>query len=354
MASEYMQWAKLQSTARFNLATSGVGPFPLSGLPLRMEDLDINGPNSYGYEPLLRALALKHKVEPEWVVSAAGTSMANYLAMAALVQPGDDVLIEDPAYELLVSAASNLGANVRRFERSFEAGFALDPRAVEKALTPRTRLIVVTNLHNPSSVYTPPEVLQQVGALARGVGALVLVDEVYLGAMYEDAPASAIHLGAEFVVTSSLTKVYGVSGLRCGWILARPELAHRMWRLNDLMGSVAAYMAEHVSYAAMQHLNVLRDRARGVLERDREALRAFLARCPELRAAPAPWGTTCFPALLSGDAAALERRLREQYETSVVPGRFFDRPQHFRIGMGVDHERFVAGLARVERALRAG
>ena len=352
MQSEYMHWAKLQSGARFNLATSGVGPFPLSGLPVRIEDLEINGPNSYGYEPLLRAIAAKHGVEPECVVSAAGTSMANYLAMAALLEPGDEVLIEEPAYELLVSAASNLGATVRRFPRAFENDYALDPGAVESALTPKTRLVIVTNLHNPSSVYTPPDVLQKIGALARGVGAMVLVDEVYLDAMYEDAPASAIHLGPEFLVTSSLTKVYGVSGVRCGWVLARPELAQRMWRLNDLMGSVAAYMAERVSYEAMQHLSVLRDRARAVLERDRRALAAFLARCPELRAAPAPWGTTCFPRVEGGDAGALVQRLREHYETSVVPGRFFDEPRHFRIGMGVDHEQFAEGLARVGQALR--
>lgn len=354
MASEYMHWAKTQSAARFNLASSGVGPFPLSLLPVHLEDLEINGPNSYGYEPLLRAIAAKHGVDPECVVTAAGTSMANYLAMAAVIEPGDEVLIEEPGYELLVSAASNLGATVTRFARAFEDGYALDPLAVERELTPKTRLVVVTNLHNPSSVYTPPEVLQRVGALARDVGALVLVDEVYLDAMYEDAPASAFHLGAEFLVTSSLTKVYGVSGLRCGWVLARPELARRMWRLNDLMGSVGPYMAERVSYEAVQHLPALRDRARRVLERDRAALTAFLARCPELRAAPAHWGTTGFPLYEAGDAGALVRRLREQYETSVVPGRFFDAPRHFRIGMGVDHEQFVAGLAQVERALRDG
>lgn len=351
MASEYMQWAKLHSTARFNLATSGVGPFPLAGLPVKIGDLEINGPNRYGYEPLLAAIAAKHGVEPENVVTAAGASMANYLAMAALLEPGDEVLIEEPAYELLVSAASNLGASVRRFARSFDQGYAVDPRAVAAAFSPKTRLVVLTNLHNPSSAYTPPDVLRQVGALARGVGALVLVDEVYLDAMYEDAPESAIRLGEEFVVTSSLTKMYGVSGLRCGWILAAPALARRMWRLNDLMGSVAVYMAERVSYLAMQNLNLLRDRARHVLERDRKALGAFLARCPELRTAPCAWGTTCFPRL-DGNTGDLPRRLREQYDTSVVPGRFFDAPEHFRIGMGVDHERFVAGLARLEQALR--
>ena len=353
MASLYMQWAKLHSSARFNLATSGVGPFPLAELPVGIGDLEINGPNRYGYEPLLEAIAAKHQVEPANVVTAAGASMANYLAMAALVEPGDEVLIEEPAYELLVSAASNLGAAVRRFPRTFEDGFALDPKAVEQALTPETRLVVVTNLHNPSSAYTPPDVLRQIGAMARRVGALVLVDEVYLDALYEQAPESAVRLGEEFVVTSSLTKMYGVSGLRCGWILARPELAQRMWHLNDLMGSVAVYMAERVSYLAMQNLHLLRDRARRVLEQDRKALQSFLGRCPELRTAAPPWGTTCFPRLPESDAGDLPRRLREQYETSVVPGRFFGAPRHFRIGMGVDHERFVAGLARLELALRA-
>ena len=96
--------------------------------------------------------------------------MANHLAMAALIEPDDEVLIEEPGYEALISAALYLGAKVRRFSRRFEAGFQLDPREVERSITPRTRLIVVTNLHNPTGVRTPDSTLKLIGEIARSLG----------------------------------------------------------------------------------------------------------------------------------------------------------------------------------------
>src|SRR5262249_33990062 len=161
------------------------------------------------------------------VVQSVGTSMANHLAMATVLERGDEVLIEHPVYDPLLNVARYLGAEIRRFYRRFEDGFRLDVEEIKRNLTAHTRLIVLTNLHNPSGVLTDNETLRQVGDLARSVGARVLVDEVYLEIMYEQQQDSAFRLGAEFIITSSLTKAYGLSGLRCGWILAEPQLARR-------------------------------------------------------------------------------------------------------------------------------
>ena len=349
--SDYMNWAKTQSRARFNLATSGVGSFPLSELPHACERLDINGDSTYGYAPLQEAIARHCGVHPGCVVAAAGTSMANHLAMAALLDPGDEVLIEHPVYELIVSTALFLGADVKRFTRRPENGFALDPAEIRSSLTSRTKLIVLTNLHNPSSVLAPEPVLREVGNLARSVGARVLVDEVYLDAVYENTPRSSCHLGPEFVVTTSLTKVYGLSGLRCGWILAEPHLAQAMWRLNDLFASIPAHPAELLSVAAFEHLGLIRERARRVVEADRAALSEFLDRQTRLSAVRTEWGTTSFVRLRGEPVDSFLGRLREKYETSAVPGHFFEMPDYFRIGMGVNHEMFREGLRRIGECL---
>jgi aspartate/methionine/tyrosine aminotransferase len=349
--SEYMPWAKLHSVARFNLATSGVAGFPLSELPVDMEQLQIHGDSAYGYEPLQQAIANKCGVDPDCVVAAAGASMANHLAMAALLDPGDEVLIEHPTYELLAAAASYLGVGVKSFARREESGYALDPAEILRVLSPRTRLIILTNLHNPTSVRTPDYVLLEVGDLAKSVGAHVLVDEVYLDAVYENTPQTSYHLGPEFIVTSSLTKVYGLSGLRCGWILAQPDLARAMWRLNDLFGSIAAHPAELLSVVAFQHLDQIRERARKIVEADRVLLNDFLSQQSGVSAARTEFGTTAFLRLKNGDAERFLERLRTEHETSVVPGRFFGMPNHFRIGMGVNTEMFGEGLRRIALAL---
>jgi aspartate/methionine/tyrosine aminotransferase len=349
--SDYMHWSKTQSRARFNLATSGVAPFPLHELPVDLKELEINGDNSYGYPPLQSAIAEYHGVDPECVVEAAGTSMANHLAMAAVLESGDEVLIEHPAYGPILDVARYLGAEVKRFSRAEENGWAVDPADIRHSITPNTRLIVITNLHNPTSVLTSDSVLREVGDIARSIEAHVLVDEVYLDAVYEGTPQTSFHLGPEFVVTSSLTKVYGVSGLRCGWILARPDLATKMRRLNDLYAATEVYPGELLSVAAFKHLDLLRERARRIVEADRKLLRDFLARQSAISAVRTDWGTTSFLRLQEGNADFFLERLRSEFDTSAVPGRFFEMPDHFRIGMGVNTEMFAEGLKRIGHTL---
>jgi aspartate/methionine/tyrosine aminotransferase len=351
--SEYMQWAKLHSKARFNLATSGVGSFPLRELNVSIDQLEINGDNSYGFAPLQEAIAKKNGVDPSCVVEAAGTSMANHLALAALIDPGDEVLIESPTYELVVSTARYLQAKIVRFPRREENRFAIDPEEIRKAVTPKTKLVFLTNLHNPSSVLTPDDILKNVGDIAASVGAHVVVDEVYLDAVYGNTPRTSFHLGKNFVVTSSLTKVYGLSGLRCGWILAQPDLARAMYELNDLFAATPVHPTEILSVIALQNLDTIRERARRILEADRAELQTFMdGNASRIAAVRSPYGTTSFPRLLNGNVEELLQLLRTKFETTVVPGKFFEMPDYFRIGMGVDHEMFAEGLRRLAQALQ--
>jgi aspartate/methionine/tyrosine aminotransferase len=349
--SDYMHWSKTQSRARFNLATSGVAPFPLRELPVELETLEINDDYGYGYQPLQNAIATHHGVDPECVVESFGTSMANHLAMAAIIEPGDEILVEHPAYGPILDVAEYLRADVKRFPRTKETDWAIDLGAILRAITPKTRLIVITNLHNPTSVLTPDSVLREVGEIARSIGALVLVDEVYLDAVYQRTPRTSFHLGSEFVVTSSLTKVYGVSGLRCGWILARPDLAWKMRRLNDLYSATPVFPGLLLAVAAFKHLNRLRDKAHPIVDADRKVLQDFLRQQSALSAVSTDWGTTSFVQLRDGNADDFLERLRTEFDTSAVPGRYFEMADHFRIGMGVNTEMFAEGIDRIGRAL---
>jgi aspartate/methionine/tyrosine aminotransferase len=348
-----MHWAKTRSQARFNLASSGVAAFPLASLPVGLDDLEITGPSFYGYPPLQSRLARRCGVPEDRVLPATGTSMANFLVMAALLEPGDEVLIEQPTYGPLVDAARFLRADVRRFPRRAEEDFRLDPAAVEAAISPRTRLVVVTNLHNPSNAYADEAAVRRVGEIARAAGARVLVDEVYLEAVAVlGLPrSSAFGLGPEFVVTSSLTKAYGLNGLRCGWALAEPDLVRKMWGIDDLMGVIPAHPAERLSVAALDHLDLVSDRARRILEGNRGAVNAFFDSRADLRVARVTTGMIAFPKLLRGDVETLVRVLREEHETTVVPGRFFEAPEHFRLALGTLPETLTEGLARLGKAL---
>jgi hypothetical protein len=349
--SPYIEWAKLRSSSTFNLATSGVKHLSLAELEATLDDVELSGTSLYGYEPLLERVAAKVGVSPAQVVLAAGTSMANHLAMAALVGPGDEVLIERPTYEPILRTAVYLGTRVLRFDRRPENGFRIDVDDVRRALTPRTRLVVLANLHNPSSDLTDEVALRALGEAAERVGAKVLVDEVYLDAVFENTPPSCVHLGPTFVATSSLTKVYGLSGLRCGWIACEPALAHALWRLNDLFGNIPAHPAERLSVVAMDRLPRILARARALLTANRALLDRFLAGRGDLDVVTRPFGTTACPALRRGDVDRLCALLRDRYDTTVVPGHFFELPRHIRIGIGGDTEPLAEGLQRLGAAL---
>jgi aspartate/methionine/tyrosine aminotransferase len=349
--SEYIDWAKTRSQAKFNLATSGVANYSLSDLPVHLEDLEISGASWYGYEPLQQALAAKCGVSTENVVAAIGTSMANHLAMAAILNPGDEVLIEHPTYDPILATAHYLGARVKRIKRRFENDFRVDPDEVEHAISPRTRLIIFTNLHNPSSALIDLETLRRIGEIAQRFGARVLVDEVYLEALFDQPAPFAFHLGEQFVTTGSLTKAYGLSGLRCGWILAEAELAKRMWRLNDLFGNIPAHPAERLSVIALENLNSIGERARTLIETNRRVLDQFLDSRDDLETVRPGLGTVVFPRLKHGRVSELCATLRDKYETTVVPGAFFEMPDHIRIGIGCDSTMLAGGLERLGAAL---
>jgi aspartate/methionine/tyrosine aminotransferase len=352
MSSAYMQWAKKRSGSRYNLATSGLRSYALAGLPVTVEDLNpLTRAGDYGYPPLTEALAAHCGVAPENVVTAAGASMANMLAMAAMVEPGDEVLVEHPTYELLLAALGYLQADVHRFARRAETGFALDPVEVERAITLRTRLIVITNLHNPSSAFATEEQLRKIGAIARSVGARVLVDEVYVDAAFHLKTRPAVHLGAEFVVTSSLTKVYGLSGLRCGWILAEPQLARRIWLLDDLFDVNMAHAAERLSVVVFRNFERVREQSRALLGTNRVLLNQFLSGRSDLQVPLLQFGTTVFPRLLTGAVDKFCELFRDKYEGTVVPGTFFEMPDHFRIGIGGETELLKESLEQLGVAL---
>ena len=347
-----MHFAKTRPKVKYDLALSGILNLPFPELEAKLEDLDLNGDNAYGYRPLVEALAAHCRVAPESVVTiSGGTSMANHLAMAAAIEHGDEVLIEEPTYEPILALAEYFGAQIKRMPRSFENGYRIDVEDLAKRVNSRTRLIVITNLHNPSSVQVDQATLRQIGELARSVRARVLVDEVYLEALFEAAPPSSVHLGPEFIATTSLTKGYGLRGLRCGWIMTEPDLAQRMRLLRDIFDGIGPQPSERLSVVALNKLPKVIARAKRILETNRAVLNEFLDSREELDVVRTESGTTSFPCLLKGRVEDLYDSLHQKYETAIVPGRFFESPQHFRVGMCAEPELFSEGVKRLGAAL---
>ncbi len=349
--SEYMYWAKTNAGAKYSLASSDLTHLTLAELGLSIKDLEITGASKYGL-PTLRDLIAEHTgADGKHVVYTVGTAMANHVAMATILEPGDEVLIEHPVYELLLSTVQYLGASVKRFHRRFENDFQIDLDELASLINPKTKLILLTNLHNPSNAFISEESLRTLGELAKKVGARVLVDEVYLEAAFPQNPRSSFHLGNEFIATSSLTKVYGLSGLRCGWILAEEKLAESMWRLIDLFYATPVHASELMSIHVFRKMDWIRDRAKRIITSNNETIRNFFSTCDELVPPKDCYGLVAFPKLISVNADDFSAQLRNRFETSVVPGRFFETPEHIRIGLGIPPDMLTEGLKNIRAAL---
>lgn len=352
--SVYMRWAKDHAAARYNLANSGLLGCSTEDLAFSPGDLLVNGPNRDGYPPLLEAIAAKYGVTPERVVTAPGASGANFLAFSALVEAGDEVLVERPTYEPLLAALGFLGARVRRFERRFENGWRPDPEEIRRRLADgRVRLVVMANPHNPSGVLLSPGEMGEIARVAADAGATLVVDEVYRDIWFEAAPPSHVHLGENVVATSSLTKSYGLSGLRCGWILAAPDLAERMRKVKDLIEAVDSMPGDSLSVAAFRQLPRFEARSREILDPNLVQIRAFLANHAEWLDCVLPERAMCvFPRLKKEeDSEPLHDWLRGK-ETSIVPGKFFEDRRFFRLGFAVKPEDVAAGLENLSEGLR--
>jgi len=354
----YMRWAKTRPRVSYDLASSGLLPVTtteLLGDAKAAEAFDISGPTDEGFIPLREAIASRYGTTAECVSIAAGASGANFQAMLALLEPGDDALIETPAYDPLIAAARAAGANVVHFERNWSKGFALDPYVVRTALTPATKLIVISNAHNPSGAMANRDALEQVGVMAEAVGARVLVDEVYAEAQHDGGPMPrpAATIGEVFVSTNSLTKAYGLAGLRCGWIMASPAVSSRVRAIRDVIDGSGSYVAERLSLTVFENIDRLRSRARKILADNLAVVRAMAASHSRLEWLEPVAGTTAFPRVTGvNDTSDLVDRLIRDHDTIVVPGYFFQAPQHIRIAYGGKTEMIREAIARLDLALR--
>ena len=349
----YLRWARrFYGRVELDLASSGMAAAPLSELgPLpALDDLD-------SVEKLRDRIARYNRVAVGEALPTLGTTHALWTAYSALLSPGDEVLVERPTYEPMYRIPEGLGARVTWFERPSEDGFALDPERVAAALTPRTRLIALSNLHNPSGARASDEALCAVAELAERNGAHLLVDEVYapFDATCDESGTwggSARRLGGNVVVASSLTKVYGLGALRLGWLLGPSEVVARGDDavLSNLGHPPLSWSAMGV--AAFDRLPALAARARGLLDGKRARVEAWIAARPRFTWSNPREGLFGFALDAQGKSltATIERAAAEA-GVLVAAGEFFGVPNGFRLSWSIDGSKLDEGLDRLARAL---
>ena len=353
LESGYLEWSKAHGNVAYNLGVSGVPPCDVKLLGPSVDDFTMVADNEYGWPPLVERIASRYGVGTESVVLAHGTSMANYVACAALLEPGDHVVLETPVYDPLRIVPEFLSCKVRSFERVEADRYQIDVAKIQRALTRKTRLVIISNLHNPTGTLVPSEDLRALAELADRKDFLVLVDEVYLEWLYDGADRirSATSISPRFVTTRSLTKAYGLAALRAGWILAEPRLAARMRRLSGLFTNSMAHPTERLAARALDRAETLLESQRARLAPNYERARKFVESNPRLSWVAPDGGTVGFVKLEGGNVDELVDNLLARYDALLTPGRFFGASDHFRLGFGMKSDILEEGLERLAKAL---
>jgi aspartate/methionine/tyrosine aminotransferase len=348
----YMEWVKNRKRSKYDLCRSGVADVSLDELGIDPARLEICGENFYGFPPLIEAIAKRYGVKEENVMPSLGTSHALFLICCLLLgDSGDTVLVEKPAYEPLLAVPKAFGARIERLERRFERRYSFDLDEFQRCLSSSMKFVLLSNLHNPSGTSLSPAVLKKMAELAWEKGIHLVVDEIYLEFLEEKA-ATSFHLGDNVIVISSLTKVFGLSGLRCGWILAPPHLKKKLKTIHDYNLVEGVFIGEWISARAFDRLDSIKKKNEKLLRRNLDLIKDFMRQEQRLDWVEPVGGAICFPKIqAASNGEEFASRLLEDFDVAVVPGMFFEQKQHFRMSFAVESDILAYSLEKVSEVL---
>lgn len=358
------RWQSLhEHQVEINLSDSGVHPVTLREL-LDQRELAALGDQRLGYTqtdgtPELRraVAALYEHTGPDEVEIVNGGAEANFLVAWALLEPGDEVVVMLPNYMQVPGLARNLGAAVVPWHLlpDLDAGcWRLDLDALENLVSDRTKLIAICNPNNPTGARFTAVELDAVARIADRHGAWILADEIYQGAELDGAPTPTIRGRSErAIVTNSLSKAYGLPGLRLGWVVAPSELIAELWARHDYTTIAPGALSDRLGTFALEPVRRARLLARGreLLVRNHAAVATALAdsRLSWVPPAAGAFVLARYPHAIN--STALAERLRAEQSVLVVPGDHFGMDGWLRLGFGAEIGTVRAGLARLTALL---
>lgn len=350
---------------RFNLSESGVHPLSVRGLVGGGPALEalLDAPLIYtqtnGTPALREAIAAGYAgATADHVQVTNGGSEANFVVTWCLVEPGDEVVVLVPAYLQIAGLVRAFGGVVLEWpmRRGADGRWRPDVTELESLVTPRTRAVVLNTPNNPTGARLLAADLDQVARVAARVGAWVVSDEIYRGAELDGVESPSMWGRSDrVIVTSGLSKAYGLPGLRVGWAVAPPDVAAALWRYHDYTSIAPGALSDRLATVALAPgtRESLLARTRGILRENVPAVEAWLRRSGY----PFEWASPDAGAFLFArydlpvNSTALVTRLREEESVLIVPGDQFGMDGYLRFGIGERVDYVLQGLERLKALL---
>jgi aspartate/methionine/tyrosine aminotransferase len=348
------------SNIRYNLSESSTRDRSLSDLGLTVPDLTLLYGEHRGSRRLRELIAADQaELHADDVLITGGAATALFIVSTSLLAASDHLVVIRPNYATNLETPRAIGCSISLIDLEFESGFSLDFEKLAAAITPRTRLVSVTCPHNPSGVMLTAVDMHRLVALTEAKGCHLLVDETYRDLSYDGPLPLAASLGRHVISVSSLSKAYGIPGIRTGWLINRePKLQELFLAAKEQISICGSVVDEWIAEQVLARRGELLEPTLVEMRKRRELVGAWIQQEPLLEWVPPQGGVVCFPHMRGdppGGTAAFYQRLLETHGTYVGPGHWFEMSDSFfRLGYGwPTREELEAGLTAISRALRS-
>jgi aspartate/methionine/tyrosine aminotransferase len=351
-----------------NLSESGVHPMTTRELLTmqggdvaaslaRLADVELNYPQANGDPALRETIAAMYPgATADNVLVTIGAIQANFGTLMSTTGPGDDVAVMQPNYQQFWGLAQNTGRALSTFALKEDRAWALDRDELAAAVRPSTKLVTVVNPNNPTGRIMPADERRAVIEAAAGAGAWLLADEVYAGAERVTDEVTPTFYGAydKVIAIGSMSKAYGLPGLRLGWVVAPEELIGRMWAWQDYVTIASTKLANELATVALSpdvRPQVLA-RTRRYVRRGYETVERWAAGRGDVTVMPPDAAAVCFAHYDKRiGSQELVMRLLQEKSAFVAPGALFGLEHHVRISFGLPEDYVNEGLRRLGELL---
>ncbi len=360
-----------EMNVEYDIAESGILPLTANDLldlvppDEREATLDTLLDTLLGYSEACGSLELRtllagtyEDCTPDNILVTTGAIEANFLLFNVLLEPGDHVVAPHPAYQQLYSVPRAISGNVDLWPIRPETGFAYDVADLERLVRPDTKLIVVNTPHNPTGALLSPEDLKRVYDVADSVGATILSDEAYRWLTIpggEPLAPPVFNLGPRGISVGTLSKPFGLPGLRLGWIAAPADVVARAWGMRDYVTLSPGRLNDALAVLAMRHREQVFERNAVIIAANLMQAEAWVARHADLVSWKPPRGGLLALLRYNLDVPSMElsNKLATEYSVMLAPGSAFGYEHHLRIGIGQDPPLFAEALEQVSACFAA-
>lgn len=346
-------------TIRYNLSESSVADRRLGDLNLKLDDILLCYGDHRGSPDLRNLIAASGDgLSADDVLVTAGAAGALFIIATSMLDRSDHIVVVRPNYATNIETPRAIGCRISLIDLEFENGFRLDLPKIEAAIEPGTKYVSVTYPHNPTGVMISEEELRALADLVERKGIHLLFDETYREMSFGPVLPVAATLSKRVISVSSLSKTYGIPGIRTGWLISRdPELMELFLAAREQIGISGSTVDEYIAYVALSRREEWLRFNNARIASAFAIVKEWIASEPLVEWIEPSGGCVCFPRIASSanvDVAGFHRRLYHDHGAYVGRGRWFEQDdRHFRIGYAwPDEDELRGGLAAISAALR--